>query len=615
MKAFQLKIVIKNSKPPIWRRVVVPAGITFSQLSMILNKAMGWSGYHLFEFEFYHDELRIIERADEFCDDIYTDFDYLEASTTYVREFLEENEWFTYTYDLGDDWQHRVTIEKILTDYEHNYPQVIKYKGNCPIEDCGGIYGYYECLDIINDENNPEKEERLAWMESQGYPAEYNMETVNDEFRETFFYKWGKGEKRPQNEIYEEMYDGIQGLNAVKRDKNKDLEIIQSDKHRAFNSLRISANLLEQLAEMQKKASCDTLGDIFMDYQKSDIADIAKEKGLRGISGCSKEKLIDKLTTHMLQKEVIEEYFLCLTDEELEVFCQIAEGKNSDRKDSFDFLKKLYSAGYIGMLTNGSFQVSRDVYKKYQSFADEAFHERRQKVSYLLCCYRASNMLYGIAPLEIIEKIAATAVSMNRQEILLETVMLPPEYTEFVISDKKVYHMDLYPNDRGLPSVQADKGYYIPTRDEILSLGIKGYLPECEELKRLKRFLMKEMKLDEESAEIAVIRVQCSIRSGGDMQEVIDILKNEEEVMPISRKQVGEMINLLNDLWNQTRMIVNRGFTPSELAEKEKKKRLPVREPAKVISFNQAKKNKVYPNDPCPCGSGKKYKNCCKGKR
>ena len=24
----------------------------------------------------------------------------------------------------------------------------------------------------------------------------------------------------------------------------------------------------------------------------------------------------------------------------------------------------------------------------------------------------------------------------------------------------------------------------------------------------------------------------------------------------------------------------------------------------------QRKNKKVYPNDPCPCGSGKKYKNC-----
>ena len=41
MRAFQLKITIKKSKPPIWRRVIVPEGITFSQLSTVLNKAMG----------------------------------------------------------------------------------------------------------------------------------------------------------------------------------------------------------------------------------------------------------------------------------------------------------------------------------------------------------------------------------------------------------------------------------------------------------------------------------------------------------------------------------------------------------------------------------------------
>ena len=27
--------------------------------------------------------------------------------------------------------------------------------------------------------------------------------------------------------------------------------------------------------------------------------------------------------------------------------------------------------------------------------------------------------------------------------------------------------------------------------------------------------------------------------------------------------------------------------------------------------FAGRSRKKVYPNDPCPCGSGKKYKNCC----
>ena len=142
MLAFQLKIMIKNSKPPIWRRVIVPAGITFSQLSIILNKVMGWCGYHMFEFEFYHRELILMEDADEYAVG-FGPHDYMEASTTYIREFLEEEGWFTYTYDLGDNWEHRVTVEKVMDDYAFDYPVVVKYKGDCPPEDCGGIWGYY----------------------------------------------------------------------------------------------------------------------------------------------------------------------------------------------------------------------------------------------------------------------------------------------------------------------------------------------------------------------------------------------------------------------------------------------------------------------------------------
>ena len=183
MKAFQLKITIKNSKPPIWRRVIVPTGITFSQLSMILNKVMGWSGYHLFEFEFYYQDLHIVEDADEF-DIGYAPWDYIDASTTYIREYLEENDWFTYIYDLGDDWQHRVTIEKIIEDYEYEYPQVIKYKGDSPI-------GYYDCLQIISDKTHPEYEERLEWMESQGYPCEYNIDEVNSDLKKEYSYQMG----------------------------------------------------------------------------------------------------------------------------------------------------------------------------------------------------------------------------------------------------------------------------------------------------------------------------------------------------------------------------------------------------------------------------------------
>lgn len=107
-----------NSKPSIWRRVVVPAGITFSQLSIILNEVLDFDGFGN-----------------------YCGFQELDASKTFIREFLE--------------------------DYELNYPQVLKFKGDCPPEDCGGIWGYYDCLEVINNPSDSEYEERLERMEKR----------------------------------------------------------------------------------------------------------------------------------------------------------------------------------------------------------------------------------------------------------------------------------------------------------------------------------------------------------------------------------------------------------------------------------------------------------------
>ena len=178
VKAYQLKITLKNSKPPIWRRCIVPAGITFSGLAEIFTEVMGWSGCRLSEFEFYYDKLKIMDNCDEFK---YNNPYYgcMEASETIINELLESNDWFSYIYDSEGRWQHRVTIEKIIDDYEYDYPQIVKYKGNCPPEDCGGIYKYYELMDALNDEKHPEHDEYAKWAAANGYPNQYDMDAVN----------------------------------------------------------------------------------------------------------------------------------------------------------------------------------------------------------------------------------------------------------------------------------------------------------------------------------------------------------------------------------------------------------------------------------------------------
>ena len=87
MKAYQLKIQIKESHPPIWRRVIIPAGLSFSQLSVLLNEVMGWCGYHLSKFEFCHLGICIEENPDEGYG--FDEYEYRNASGEIIDSYLD----------------------------------------------------------------------------------------------------------------------------------------------------------------------------------------------------------------------------------------------------------------------------------------------------------------------------------------------------------------------------------------------------------------------------------------------------------------------------------------------------------------------------------------------
>lgn len=104
MKAYVLKVTIKDTHPPIWRRVVIPAGISFSQLNLILNTAVGWNGYHLSSYEFKSYLVNIVDEPEEFYGG-FGPYEDIDAANTCIDEFLDDEDIksFTYTYDFGDN--------------------------------------------------------------------------------------------------------------------------------------------------------------------------------------------------------------------------------------------------------------------------------------------------------------------------------------------------------------------------------------------------------------------------------------------------------------------------------------------------------------------------------
>lgn len=157
---YQFKIQIKGiTKPPVWRKVIVPANFTFLQFHSVIQTVFGWDDYHLFEFEDkeYQGSIRIaIPSEDDFDFGVKT----LDASKVKLSKVFTDNiRKLLYVYDFGDNWVHEITLEAV-SDNKRKEAICLSGKGSCPPEDCGGCYGYEEmkmfseqCLTVKKLEN------------------------------------------------------------------------------------------------------------------------------------------------------------------------------------------------------------------------------------------------------------------------------------------------------------------------------------------------------------------------------------------------------------------------------------------------------------------------------
>jgi hypothetical protein len=177
---YQLKITLKGSKPPIWRRVQTPASTTLQRVHAIIQQSMRWYNSHLHEF---HVEDMLVGDPEQLCGwGMGEEPEVVDEADITLADFkLREGAKFEYVYDFGDDWQHQILLEKKL-ERERNthYPICIKAVKAGPPEDVGGIWGYYNMLEALDDPEHPEHEEFSEWLSGEGWePDEVSLEGIN----------------------------------------------------------------------------------------------------------------------------------------------------------------------------------------------------------------------------------------------------------------------------------------------------------------------------------------------------------------------------------------------------------------------------------------------------
>jgi hypothetical protein len=167
----RLKVSLRRVRPPIWRRVVVPASCPLGVLSTVLEEVMGWGGGHLHAFRL--DEETIGDPRH------FPDHESVRDERSLVLHDVLRNrgDRLVYEYDFGDGWEHDVVVEAVLPVHDGSFVCTTGRRA-CPPDDCGGPYGYAELLHILAHPEHPEHAERMEWCGPLS-PAVFDLDTVN----------------------------------------------------------------------------------------------------------------------------------------------------------------------------------------------------------------------------------------------------------------------------------------------------------------------------------------------------------------------------------------------------------------------------------------------------
>jgi len=173
----RLRIDMRDSRPPIWRRIEVPDSLSLGDLHIVLQIAFDWEECHLHSFE--APDGRRFEPPAAFDDAFFMGPPSIDEGDVYLCDLRDQfKKKVVYTYDFGDSWEHIIKLEKVtpVNDGKALRPRCLDGRRAAPPEDCGGMWGYENLLAALADPAHEEHEFLSEWIgddwDAQAFDAE-----------------------------------------------------------------------------------------------------------------------------------------------------------------------------------------------------------------------------------------------------------------------------------------------------------------------------------------------------------------------------------------------------------------------------------------------------------
>ena len=389
------------------------------------------------------------------------------------------------------------------------------------------------------------------------------------------------------------------------------------------------------------------------EYNKESLKVMAGNLGLRKISKLKKAELVERIAERFLDPEVLFYRAAIFSDKEMALIEKGSDGLVSFSDQDYDLVCRLNEMDFA-VLCHNEYLIPCDIAEALHKIRTPEFETYRKRASWVWMCVKFAEQFYGYTPIEnMLDLVNCKKGFRMKEQELIDIFDHFPEDHLWTLRVKDIFLAIVYASDieqlKTLRTIQANKDFYIPGVAEVVEFYETDAILSDKPYQDLIRFLKSELGLEYVEAADILYDLWNMLSSDDDPHETMQWFWNQFEFE--NEKQVEKIVSLYMAAANGTRMLANRGYKPMEMHSKTKfgPGHMPTIQAGSTLAANMlsqiapeiqkmgfsldldsnagrmpvmgfpegingqvaVSEKKIYPNDPCPCGSGKKYKKCC----
>lgn len=403
--------------------------------------------------------------------------------------------------------------------------------------------------------------------------------SIDDTFTRLYFDRLIENENSEYMSAYQQDIEGL--FVFVYENKNYYSYYIPTEIKEIINKL-IGEMTDDARFNLENAANTPIIKDLNGLLETLVVDDLKNIGGLlhvNRLSNVRKKELVKIIYSALTDKDKIKDLIERFIDKEFNLLCDLINngGTIQDNNISIESYHFLYMAGLVFLFRRqNKFYVSMtdDIYNIIKEFNLNEIKETIEENNKVYYMVRSMVELYGVLPLSCLDYYYNLYYSSkdNNIDVSLNSLLFCEriDNIEIIHSENEMYFVNKILNLKNTEEILDDiisRQVSIKRKkfklDELLKYSDYKYYEQTESKNKFKKYLKKK-KIDNETIEEIVKIISDMYRLGnGFVSTSIEML--QDYGVEITEKNLQDIINYLTEIYNNSRVWCNNGWTPIEM--------------------------------------------------